>query len=168
MRIKRAVGGGAMLEALPAQEMPDGCHDATEDERVRPARRLARPDGAAAMNRPRHWQDPVNACVGVAILVSPWWAGYAAVQPALANAVIVGLLLFTVAVAAAVIGRPWVEFAVVGLGAWMLESPWALAFEDETARRTAVAAGSLVLLLGTGTLLATLLKRPGGGSSAKH
>lgn len=62
--------------------------------------------GARGMNPPRHWQDPVNACLGVLILVSPWLADYALVQPALANGVIVGTLLFTVSVAAAVIGRP--------------------------------------------------------------
>ena len=68
------------------------------------------------MNSPKHWQDPVNACVAVLILMSPWLAGYALVQPALANAVIVGTLLFTVSVGAAVIGRPWVECTVVAIG----------------------------------------------------
>jgi len=112
------------------------------------------------MNSPKHWQDPANAVIGVLILMSPWLAGYALVQPALANAVIVGTLLFTVSVAAAVIGRPWVECAVVALGAWMLASPWALSFTDERSGQVAFASGSLVLVLGAASL-ATDLRRQG-------
>ncbi len=111
------------------------------------------------MNSPKYWQDPVNACVGVLILVSPWLAGYALVLPALANAVIVGTILFTVSVLAVVIGRPWAECAVVAVGAWMLASPWALELADERARRSAVVLGSLVLMLGVGALAADLHRR---------
>jgi len=101
------------------------------------------------MNTPKHWQDPVNACVGVAILLSPFLADYAFVLPALANAMIVGTLLFTASVGAAVIGRAWVECAVVALGAWMLASPWALALPDERSRDMALLLGSVVVMLGT-------------------
>ena len=111
------------------------------------------------MNSPRHWQDPVNAGVAVLILMSPWLAGYALVQPALANAVIVGAILFTVSVAAAVIGRPWVECAVVAAGAWMLASPWALSFTDQRSSKVAFVMGSLVLLLGAWSLAADLRRQ---------
>ena len=102
----------------------------------------------------RHWQDPLSAIAGVAILVSPWVAGYALVLPALANAVIVGAFLFTVAIAAAVIGRPWVECGIVGLGAWMLASPFVLPLVDAASTRVAVAMGLIVLLLGGAALAA--------------
>ena len=108
------------------------------------------------MSSPRHWQDPVNACVAVLILFSPWLAGYALVQSALANAVIVGTLLFTVSLAAAIIGRPWVECAVVAMGLWLLASPWALVVVDERAQRAAIGLGGLVLLLGVGALVRDL------------
>jgi hypothetical protein len=111
------------------------------------------------MNLPKHWQDPVNACVGVAMLMSPWLAGYAFVQPALANAVIVGSLIFTVSICAAVIGRPWVECALVALGTWMVSSPWALVFSDERSIRVAVVLGSVVLVLGGGALAGDLRQR---------
>jgi hypothetical protein len=101
---------------------------------------------------PKHWQDPLSALAGVAILVSPWLAGYAMVQPALANAVIVGAFLFTGAIAAAVIGRPWAECGIVALGAWLLTSPWVLSFADAASIRVAVVMGSLVLLLGAAAL----------------
>jgi hypothetical protein len=120
------------------------------------------------MGTPRHWQDPVNACVGVLVLVSPWLAGYALVQPAVANAVIVGTFLFTICVAAAIIGRPWVECAVVAVGAWLLASPWALAFADERARRSAIILGSLVLVLGLGALVVDLLRRTRAGTRSAH
>jgi len=111
------------------------------------------------MNLPKHWQDPVNACVGVAMLMSPWLADYASVQPALANAVVVGTFLFTVSVGAAVIGRPWVEFAVVALGAWMVSAPWALAFAEARSSRVAVLLGGAVLALGMTALLSELRRR---------
>jgi hypothetical protein len=116
------------------------------------------------MISPKHWQDPVNACVGAMVLVSPWLAGYALVQPALANAVIVGTLLFTMSVAAAVIGRPWVECAVTATGAWLLVSPWVLWLADERARLAAVVLGSLVLALGAGALGRELLGRARTGA----
>ncbi len=118
------------------------------------------------MNSPKHWQDPVNACVGVMVLMSPWLAGYALVQPALANAVIVGTILFTVSVAAAVIGRPWVECAVVATGAWLLAAPWVLELTDERSRLTSVVLGGLVLLLGAGALGRELLGRSRGDVGA--
>lgn len=103
---------------------------------------------------PRHWQDPLSAAAGVVILVSPWLAGYAMVQPALANAVIVGAFLFTGAIAAAVVGRPWAECGVAALGMWMLVSPWVLGFMDPTSIRIAVVMGGVVLVLGGAALAA--------------
>lgn len=111
------------------------------------------------MTPPRHWQDPVNAVAGALILVSPWLAGYAMVQPAVANAVIVGACLFTGAVAAAVIGRPWVECGVMAIGAWMLLSSWALAFTDAAAIRVAVCSGGVVFALGGAALVSEWRRR---------
>jgi len=106
------------------------------------------------MTPPRHWEDPVNAVIGVGILVSPWFAGYAMVQVALANAVIVGTLLFTVSLGAAVIGRPWVECATIVLGAWMGASSWTLGFADAAATWTSLLAGGVAMALGAGALAA--------------
>lgn len=100
------------------------------------------------MTPPRHWQDPVCAVVGALLLVSPWLAGYALVQPAVANAVVVGLMLFTTAVGASVIGRPWVEGAIVVLGAWLLAAPSALALADARAIGVSLVSGSATFALG--------------------
>lgn len=104
------------------------------------------------MNAPKHWQDPLSAVAGVVILVSPWPAGYAMAQTALANAVIVGALLFTGAIGAAVIGRPWTECGVAALGAWLLASPWVLDFRNAASIEVAVVMGGVVLLLGAAAL----------------
>jgi len=115
---------------------------------------------------PKHWQDPLSAVAGLVVLLSPWLAGYALVQPALANAVIVGTLLFTGAMAAAVIGRPWAECGLVALGAWLLVSPWVLAFVDTAAIRVAVVMGGVVLLLGGGALAVEWRGKSGGTATA--
>jgi len=57
------------------------------------------------MTKARLWQDPANAMMAFAILVSPWAFGYTSSLQAMANAVIVGAMLFTASVGAAVIGR---------------------------------------------------------------
>jgi len=114
----------------------------------------------------KHWQDAASAAAGVLILVAPWLAGYALVQPALANSVIIGTLLFTGSLAAAVIGRAWAECGIAGLGAWMLASPWALALEDAAAIRVAVVTGGLVLLLGATALAAEWRARGRRGRAA--
>jgi hypothetical protein len=106
------------------------------------------------MTAPKHWQDPVSAMAGVAILVSPWPAGYAMAQPALANAVIVGALLLTGAILAAVIGHAWAECGIAALGIWLLMSPWVLGFVDAASIRVAVVMGGVVLLLAGAALAA--------------
>jgi hypothetical protein len=106
------------------------------------------------MDAPKHWQDPLSAMAGVVILVSPWATGYAMAQPALANAVIVGALLLTGAVLAAVVGRPWAECGIAGLGTWLLLSPWVLGFVDAASIRVAVVMGGVVLLLASAALAA--------------
>lgn len=118
------------------------------------------------MTAPKHWQDPLSGLAGLAILVSPWLAGYAMVQPAVANAVIVGACLVVGAIAAAVIGRPWVECGIVGLGAWMLVSPFALSIADGASTRVALGMGLLVLLLGGAALAAEWRARARARSAA--
>jgi len=105
------------------------------------------------MIKARHWQDPANAVIAVAILVSPWALGYQAAHEAMANAVIVGTLLFAVAVGAAIIGHPWVECAVIALGGWMVAAPWALDLRHVDATSVAIGFGAVVLALGLWSLV---------------
>ncbi|MEP6502566.1 MAG: hypothetical protein ABJD97_04515, partial [Betaproteobacteria bacterium] len=70
--------------------------------------------------------------------------------------VITGSLLFVVAVGSAVIGRPWVECALIALGAWLVASSWVLDFELVAARSTFVCLGSVALGLGLWSLVDVL------------
>ncbi len=105
------------------------------------------------MIKARHWQDPANAVVAVAVLLSPWVFGYTAAQEATANAVIVGTVLFAVSVGAAVIGRPWVEWAVIAIGGWLVAAPWALDLPQADPTSVAVGFGAVVLALGLWSLV---------------
>ena len=105
------------------------------------------------MIKAKHWQDPVNVVTAVLILVSPWLAGYALAQAALANAVIVGGVLLAVSIGSSVVGRAWAEWAVVALGAWMVMSSWLLDFHDGAARSASVGLGGVALVLGLWSLL---------------
>ena len=111
------------------------------------------------MNKSTHWQDPMNAVLGVAILASPWAHGYQVARVPMANAVIVGASLFTIAVGAAVVGRMWVEWAVAALGDWLIVAPWVLDFRHEDASSTAIGFGIVVLALGLWYLLGDRLGR---------
>jgi hypothetical protein len=110
------------------------------------------------MIKANHWQDPLNAVLGVAVLVSPWAFGYELAQQAMANAVIVGAMLFAISIGASVIGRPWVEWAIILLGCWLVVAPWSLDFRHEDATATAVGFGTVVLALGLWSLVDTVRK----------
>ena len=111
-----------------------------------------------------HWQDPLNAALGVAVLVSPWAFGYESAQQAMANAVIVGAMLFAVGVGASVIGRPWVEGAIIALGGWLVVAPWPLDFRHHDATTSAVGFGTAVLVLGFWSLVDTVRQHAPSGA----
>jgi hypothetical protein len=101
-----------------------------------------------AMKQMKHWQDPVNALVGVWLILSPWALGFQSETNALANAVIVGLLLIAAALGAIFVPRAWEEWTEGALGLWLAISPWALGFAGlQNAMISAVASGVVVMVL---------------------
>lgn len=101
----------------------------------------------------KHWQDVVNALMGLALAISPWVLGYAGMSMAMSNAVVIGLLLAAIAVGAIVMPRAWEEWGEGILGLWMVASPWILGFA--TARNPMLAhvvVGLVVLALAAWTL----------------
>ena len=80
------------------------------------------------MKQMKHWQDPVTALLGVWLVLSPWALGYQSDLTAMANAVIVGLLLVAAALGAIFLPRAWEEWTEGVLGLWLAISPWALGF----------------------------------------
>ena len=100
------------------------------------------------MKQMKHWQDPVNAVVGLWLICSPWIMGYQSEMTPLANAVIVGILLIAAALGAIFVPRAWEEWTEAALGLWLAVSPWALAFNTiQPATVTAVATGIVIMVL---------------------
>ena len=102
----------------------------------------------------RHWQDAVNAALGVWLMVSPWALGYAADMPAVSNAFLVGALLLAAALGAIFLPRAWEEWSEAALGLWAIVSPWVLGFSsDSLATSCAVVSGVAILALALWTLM---------------
>ncbi|HXD39709.1 MAG TPA: SPW repeat protein [Ramlibacter sp.] len=100
------------------------------------------------MKQVKHWQDPVNAIMGVWLILSPWVLGFQSDLIALANAVIIGVLLIAAALGAIFVPRAWEEWTETALGAWLAMSPWVLGFNAlQTATGAAVASGVVVMVL---------------------
>src|SRR5687768_13585197 len=90
---------------------------AGQQRRNRAARRLSKPPatvgspiGGMSMKQLKHWQDAVNAVLGVWMALSPWALGHAAEIVPTSNAVIVGLALLAAALGAILVPRAWEEW----------------------------------------------------------
>lgn len=106
------------------------------------------------MKQMKHWQDPVNALVGVWLILSPWALGFQAETNPMANAVIVGILLIATALGAMFVPRAWEEWTETALGAWLVVSPWALGFSAlQMAMLSSVASGVVVIVLALWVLM---------------
>jgi hypothetical protein len=106
------------------------------------------------MKQMKHWQDPVNALVGVWLILSPWALGFQGETNALANAVIVGVLLIAAALGAIFVPRAWEEWTEGALGLWLAISPWALGFAGlQNAMISTVASGVVVMVLALWVLM---------------
>ena len=103
----------------------------------------------------KHWQDPLNALLGVWLIVAPWALAYQAETAAMANSVVVGLGLLAFALAAIFLPRAWEEWSELVLGLWLIASPWVLKFNTiSTSRNAAVATGIVIAALALWVLLA--------------
>ena len=101
----------------------------------------------------KHWQDPVNAVLGVALVLSPWVLDYSSESFATSNAVIIGLALVATALGAMLAPKAWEEWTEAILGLWMIMSPWVLGFSHvQAAMYVAVGAGLIVVLLALWTI----------------
>ena len=100
------------------------------------------------MKHVKHWQDPLNAALGVWLILSPWVVGFQDQATPSMNAVAVGILLGATALGATFVPRAWEEWTEGALGLWMVISPWALGFEmSREPMLNAVATGVAVMVL---------------------
>lgn len=94
------------------------------------------------------WEDWVGVAFGAILLGSPWLAGYSTNHPATLNAVIAGAIL-VVAELLSLIGVATIgDWIGVGIGLWLMASPFVLGFASQTVATVATAGlGFLALLL---------------------
>lgn len=102
----------------------------------------------------KHWQDPVNAVLGVGLVLAPWGLGFQSETAAMINSVVVGLGLLAFALAAIYLPRAWEQWSELVLGLWLIASPWALSFNEVSIAMTAtVIAGIVIAALALWVLL---------------
>ncbi|MCJ0762238.1 SPW repeat protein [Variovorax terrae] len=106
------------------------------------------------MKKMRHWQDPVNAVLGIWLVLSPWVLGLQADTTVMTNGVIVGLALIAASLGAIFVPRAWEEWTESVLGLWMVASPWLLGFSsNHDATVNAVVSGIVIMVLALWVLL---------------
>jgi uncharacterized membrane protein len=92
--------------------------------------------------------DIANIVVGLGLLLSPWYLGYAAETYAAWNAWIVGVAATLIAGAALFAFHRVEEWANVVLGLWTVIAPWTLGFSAVAAAMWVhVLAGIVVVIL---------------------
>lgn len=102
----------------------------------------------------KHWQDPVNAIVGVWLILAPWTLGFQAERAAMANSVLVGLGLVAFALAAMLLPQAWETSSELVLGLWLIASPWVLQFNAiSLAGNAAITTGIVIAALAVWVLL---------------
>lgn len=105
------------------------------------------------MKQLKHWQDVVNALLGVWVVLSPWALGFQDTRTAMVNAVVVGVALVAAALGAMLVPRAWEEWTECALGAWLVISPWVLGFDAmRNPMLAAVCSGLVIVVLALWTL----------------
>ncbi len=106
------------------------------------------------MTRMKHWQDALNAILGIWLIVAAWVLGFQTDATAMASAVIVGVLLLAAALGAIFLPHAWEEWVELVLGLWLIASPWVLRFSTlPDAWANAVLAGLVIAILAIWVLL---------------
>jgi len=101
----------------------------------------------------KHWQDAVNAVLGVWLVLSPWALGFQGDVTAVTTAVVIGVLLVAAALGALLVPRAWEEWSEGMLGLMMLVSPWVLGYSARaTPMHSAVVTGIVIVSLSAWTL----------------
>jgi len=92
--------------------------------------------------------DVANLILGGVLIVSPWLFGFSD-KAAFNNAVVSGIIIAILSVAALAAFAFWEEWLNLVLGLWLLISPWAVrfAFDDRTAMQVHIMIGIIVAVL---------------------
>jgi SPW repeat-containing protein len=90
--------------------------------------------------------DVANLVLGAILFVSPWVFGFDAGRPS-QNAMIVGIVMAALAIAALAAFAVWEEWLNLIVGLWAVISPWVLGFQGTTAMTVHVVIGIAVAVL---------------------
>jgi hypothetical protein len=90
--------------------------------------------------------DVANLVLGAILFVSPWIFGFDAGK-ASQNAMIVGVVMAALAIAALAAFAVWEEWLNLVVGLWAVISPWVLGFQGTTAMTVHVLIGLAVAAL---------------------
>ena len=97
-------------------------------------------------NRQSAYIDGINLILAIILFVSPWIFGLPA-GPASVNAMIAGIVIGVVAIAALVSLAQWEEWVNLLLGLWLIVSPWVLGFAHTRAMHFSIGVGATVAFL---------------------
>jgi hypothetical protein len=102
--------------------------------------------------------DVANLILGVILLASPWIFGFP-IGAASQNAVISGIVIAAISLAALAAFAVWEEWLNLIVGVWVLVSPWVLGFAGTTAMHVHIVIGVIVAVL-AGFEIWLLYQRP--------
>jgi len=111
------------------------------------------------MNTKTKWQDWTNLVLGLWVFIAPWVLQQSATagNSAMWNLWIVGVAVAVFALAAMFAFQVWEEWVNVGLGIWLLVSPWVLGFSSTSILMwNAVILGILIAVAAGWTLIPAL------------
>lgn len=102
----------------------------------------------------KHWQDPVNACLGAWLVVAPWVLGFQGVTVATASTAAIGVVLVASSLGAMQLPAAWEEWLDAALGVLLMVAPALLGFDAvDAALYNALVTGGLVTVLAVWVLV---------------
>ena len=90
--------------------------------------------------------DALNLILGGVLFLSPWMFGFAA-GAASQNAVISGVVIAVLSMAALSAFAEWEEWLNLAVGLWLLVAPWVLGFTATTAMSVHIMIGVIVAVI---------------------
>src|SRR5215211_6232458 len=102
--------------------------------------------------------DVLNLILGAFLFFTPWIFGFAAGAQT-QNAMISGIIIAVVSIAALAAFMEWEEWVNLVVGLWVLVSPWILGFANTTAMQVHAVIGILVAAIAAVELW--MMHRPG-------
>ena len=119
------------------------------------------------MRRRESILDVYNLVLGLFLVLSPWLFAYVR-RTASTDIWVSGALIILVSIAAIIAFSQWDEWINLGLGIWLIVSPWVLGFTHTKAMHVSIAVGVAVAYLALLELWLVHYSEPHSPTSATH